>query len=313
MSSIALWFVLLAPIPKTPYEGTIAVTIRSPKPVMLLLKPDGKEIRRIELTDLPNLYTIKNSRNAEWALVTNLAGNSQVNNRFYSLQDGHLVKWDGRVKPKKIVEGRASLKWVLNRDATKAYGTEVDIEKVAMDPSATKSWEVDLATGNQKPITLPTGHSIIDISHDDATIVMQGFEKNQYLMKFVTTKDWKATEIEGGSYYPHGLSPDAGKVLATEYLAGENGGPQRTELVIFDRETKTKVMIPKPAEIQSISAYTYGADGKRIAFAGSLQERQDNGRLTLVSRIFVANIDGTGVRKICETANSEIISDIDWR
>jgi hypothetical protein len=313
MSLIALLFVLLAPIPKTPYEGTIAVTMRSPRPVLLLLKPDGKEVRRIELTDLPNLYTVKNSRNAEWALVTNLAGNSQVNNRFYSLQDGHLVKWDGSVKPKRIVEGRASLKWVLNRDATKAYGTEVDVDKVAMDASATKSWEVDLATGNQKPIKLPAGHSIIDISLDDATVVLQGYEKNQYLMKFVTTKDWKATEIEGGSYYPHGLSPDAGKVMATEYLPGENGGPPRSELVIFDRETKAKVTIPKPAEIQSISAYTYGADGKRIAFSGSLQERQDNGRLTLIYRIFVANADGTGVKKIYETTNGEIISDIDWR
>jgi hypothetical protein len=312
MNAITLVVLLLAPIPKTTYEGQIAIAYRSPKPTIVLIKPNGQEVRRVELADQTNLYTIKNSRNSEYALVTNNLSAVQIGNRYYSAADGYLVKWDGSAKPKKLVDGRIGLKWTLNRDATKIFATESDREKLADDTTATKGFEITIATGKEKEVAIPKGHSIIDVTHDDQFAVLMQFDKSLYKTKLVATADWKEQAFAGDNLYPHGISPDGRKILATDYSKDANNR-QRTEMVVVDRETKSKVIIAKPDEIQAISAYSFGADGKRMAFAGYTQNQQDNGQILLVYRVYVANVDGSNIKKIFETQPGEQISDIDWR
>ena len=128
--SLAL-FLTTAPIPKSTYEGQIAVVVRKAQLAeIVLLNPAGQEVKRVPLKDLNGIaYTVKLSHGSDYALVTTSNGSIAVGNMNFAGNGGYFIKLDGTEKPKELFERKASVKWVLNRDATHAYGTEIDEEK----------------------------------------------------------------------------------------------------------------------------------------------------------------------------------------
>jgi hypothetical protein len=309
---LALFAVLVAPIPKTTYEGSIGVVLSYPKPTLLVLRPDGHEIRRIEL-GMANPYTVKLARGGTAAIVTAHAGSVKFGNRGYSSQAGYLIPFEDGAKPKPLCEGRISLKWVLNRDATTAYAMELDPEKIANDTAATKAWSMDLKTGKQTPLALPNAHWPIDLTADDTTLVCQTYDKNVYTAKLVAVGEWaKPTAIDVDGLYPHGISPDGRRILASDYSKAD-AGRQNFGLIVYDRVAKSKQKVALPAGANGMTAYSFGADGKRVAFVTSADFTTDTGRVSASYCLYVANADGTNVKKIFEGQPGERISDVDWR
>ena len=95
-----------------------------------------------------------------------------------------------------------------------------------------------------------------------------------------------------------------------EYNSVEGKGANR--MVFLDLEYGERRLIAQPDGVQSISAYSYGADGKRIAFVGYSQEVLGN-KITLTYRLYVCNADGSSRKVVFETKPGEAISDVDWR
>ena len=314
--SLAL-FLTTAPIPKSTYEGQIAVVVRKAQLAeIVLLNPAGQEVKRVPLKDLNGIaYTVKLSHGSDYALVTTSNGSIAVGNMNFAGNGGYFIKLDGTEKPKELFERKASVKWVLNRDATHAYGTEIDEEKAKKNlntaPYQFRAWNLDLKSFKFESIPLPSDHQFIDITQDDKTALTWCIAKGQYRSATVPTATWKPTNIAETMDYPHGISPDGKHVFLMEY--SQQGVPRTSNrLVLHDLATKERKTIPQPEECNSVSAFSYGADGKRLAFVGYSQEPVVNG-VTVVYRLYVSNTDGSNRKMIFETKPGESISDIDWR
>lgn len=304
-----------APIPKASgYEGHIAVMIRGPQSEILLLNPSGNEVKRVPLKDLNGTpYSIKLARGGESILVTTLSGQAiMVGNRGYSAQGGYFLSLKGEEKPKELFERKGNLKLVLNRDATHVYGCELDAENAANAKQGelpTKAWRLELKTMKYEPIALPAGHLFIDISQDDETMLTQSYTAGKYRAATMSTKNWKPKFISESSDYPHGLSPDGRKVFLQEYTKEATNG---IRLLVHDIATNDRKTIEQPDECNAISAYSFGADSKRVAFVGYTQNQNPfAGGVTY--RIYVCQTDGTNRKMIFEAKAGEMISDIDWR
>ena len=308
-------FLAAAPIPKTVYEGQIAVMLRGKQPELVILMPSGREVKRVPLNDLNGTaYTVKLSYGGDRALVTTMSPQAiAIGIRRYTSMAGYFVRLDGSEKPKELFESKLNLKWVLNRDATIAYGTELDQEKAAKAKPTelpTKAWSLDLKSGQYQPIPLPSEHLLIDISHDDKTVLTWARIDGKNRASTAPTSTWKPTVITESVDYPHGLSPDGKKVFLMEYI-GTDGKPSNRH-AIHDLKTGERRTIHQPEECDAIVAYSYGADGKRIAFVGYSQERTPNDNI-VTYRLYVCNADGSNRKMILETKPGETIGDIDWR
>ena len=94
-----------------------------------------------------------------------------------------------------------------------------------------------------------------------------------------------------------------------EYI-GSDGKPSNRH-AIHDLKTGERRTIYQPEECDAIAAYSYGADGKRIAFVGYSQETPNDNILTY--RLYVCHADGSNRKMIFETKPGETIGDLDWR
>ena len=306
-----------APIPKATYEGHIGVVVRIPKPELIVLSPNGVVEKRIPLDDIgEQVYTVKMGRDGKSALLTTYNQVAiQLGNRGFASNNGYLLDLTGTEKPKKLIDGKATLGWVINRDGTKAYGGYIDEEKAAKanpnDPMPYKNWCLDLKTGETKPIDLPIEHRIADITADDQTVLTMVLTGGKYRAGTAPVSTWKPTLISDATFYPHGIAPDGKKMLTSEYEYGENGRQVSYNLKVYDFESKGRRVINRPEDCQYLSAYSYGADGKRICFIG--QYRNASNPNGVAYKVFTCGTDGTNQKMIYEAKDGEMLSDCDWR
>lgn len=317
LSTLLALSLAAAPIPKSTYEGHIGVVVRSPKPELIVLNPNGGVEKRIPLEDLgEQVYTVKMGRDGKTALLTTYNQVAiQLGNRGFASNSGYLLDLTGTNKLKKLIEGKATLGWVINRDCTKAYGGYVDEEKAAKlkpaDPIPYKNWCLDLKTGESKAIDLPPEYRIADISADDQTVLTMEYTQNKYHAATAPVSTWKPTRVSDAAFYPHGISPDGKKMLTSEYEYGENGQQVSYNLKVYDFESKGRRQIDRPEDCQYLSAYSYGADGKRICFIG--QYRNAGNPNGVSYKVFTINVDGSNLKMIYEAKPGEMLSDCDWR
>lgn len=320
LSTLLALLLSAAPIPKATYEGRIGVVVTNPKPELIVFSPSGNVEQRIPLDDLgERVYTVKMGRDGKVALLTTYGQNNlQIGNRGYPCYSGYLIDLTGTAKPKRLLENKGSLGWVINRDCTKAYGCFIDAEKAgkanADDPIPYSNWCLDLKTGETKPIGLAAEHRIADITADDQTVLTMVQTGGKYRAATASVSTWKPTQVSDAAFYPHGISPDGKKMLTTEYEYGENGENGRQvgyNLKVYDFESKARRTINRPEDCQYLSAYSYGADGKRICFIG--QYRNTNNPNGVAYKLFTINTDGTNQKMIYEAKDGEMLSDCDWR
>lgn len=305
-----------APIPKATYEGHIGVVVSSPKPELIVFSPSGTVEKRIPLDDIGDrAYTVKMGRDGKTALLTTYnQAPIQLGNRGFASNNGYLIDLTGAEKPKKLIDSKATLGWVINRDCTKAYGGYIDEENAAKaKPNGSlpyKNWCLDLKTGTTKAIELPPEHRIADITADDQTVLTMVLTDGKYQAAMAPVSTWKPTLISEATFYPHGIAPDGKKMLTSEYEY-EMGRLTGFGLKIYDLDSKARRDIVRPDGCQALSAYSYGADGKRICFIG--QYPAPGNQNGVAYKLFTCGVDGTNQKMIYEAKDGEMLSDCDWR
>ena len=304
---VSVFILFHAPVPKSVYEGQIAVMLHGIHGTeMIILSPEGKEVRRVPFIDATGaMYSVKLAHGGEWALVSKSVQPIQIFNRRISTSAGYLVKLDGSAKPKVLFVRKGNLRWVFNRDATRVYGTEIDEEKSAKNPNLNiiinKAWNLDLKSGKFESLPLPADYSLIDITRDDKTVLTGTVVEGKYRTAISSITTWKPTFLADAKEYPHSISPDGKHLLLIGSLKN------RRVMVLQDLATKERKTIIPPEECYSVTAFSYGADGTRIAFVGGTD---DTG---IYDRLYVCNTDGSNRKMIFEIKPGESISDIDWR
>jgi Tol biopolymer transport system component len=255
---------------------------------------------------------VKLARGSDFALITTSESSLQVNNKSFPQSRGYRIPIATNEKIQRLCDTRPGLRWMLTSDAKRILANEYDSEKLAEGSLDRKYWTKDLTKTTETKSEFPAGFLPIDISSDDTRIIGYHSVGNEYRTSLVTVKDGKhtATEIPNENLYPHGISPDGRLIFASDNSKTDNS---KARMVIYNLETKSKTLIRQPEELQTVSAYTFGADGKRIAFVGYKTEQLEDQSLRQSYRIYVCNTDGTGLKKIYETTENERITDIDWR
>lgn len=312
--------VAAAPVPKTVHEGKIAVFINHPAFKLLVLSPSGQLEKTIDLTAIPDhAYAVRLSRNGQSALITCSSDETiPVRNPRPFTFSGYLVDLADNNKPRKLIEKQISFSWAFNRDGSKVYGSSIDIEKYAKqgpnDPAEHKSWCLDIKTGKSVPFDLPSSHSLVDLTADDETALTATMDKDRVRSAITPVKTGKPTVLTGHTFNPYGISPDGKKILARD-LDDASAKPRRGEdrTIVYDLDSRSKRAIDMPEGAVKRSAFSFGADGKRICYIAVYHSPFGGPKGSLSYKLFTASIDGTNPKMIYESKGDEELSDCDWR
>ncbi len=144
MFAIGLSLILAAaPVPKAGavYEGQIAVLIRAPEPSVMLLKPNGEEVRRVPIKDTEGyVYSIRQARNASFAIVETSDDNGV--SRIYR------INLDNKGETKLLRESKdGSAIWCMTSDGAFAYFSESNRENANPNRASYNHWKYDFKTG----------------------------------------------------------------------------------------------------------------------------------------------------------------------
>lgn len=308
-----------APIPKSQYEGRIAVLLRDPKPELILFIPNGEIEKRIPLHDLGvDVYSLRLGRDGKTALLTTQSHvPARLANQDFAGNNGYLIDLTGIEKPKKFFTGKSNLVWILNRDCTKAYGTYIDeVKSAKASPSDIlpyEHWCLDLKTGVSKPIDLPDTHCIVDISADDQTVLTSEHAKNRYYAATAVVGNWKPTRISDRLLIPYGFAPDGKNILAWDSgNAAEKKDAKHHEHghYVIELATMSKRAIRKPEGSLKLYCLSYNPDGKRLCFIAQYPHPMNPKVVTY--KLFTCSVDGSNQKMIYEGKDEELLSHCDW-
>lgn len=304
-----------APIPKSTYEGSIAVVVVTNRTQQILIfNPSGQLQKTFDLKDISeSAHMLKLCRDANSALLMTRRNNLiQYGGQNYLSFSIYLIDLTGTNKSKLLVENKSCYAWVFSHDGRNVYGSYLDEDKQpkgAGENEPFKSWSIDLKSTIFKPLNLPSGHRIVDITADGGTLLTMTKVENKFCAARVPVKTLKPEIIPfDQSLLPRGIAPDGRKILAVDYTDLEKGGT--ADHIIYDPESKSKRLIKVPDGASYLTAYAFGLDGKRICFIATYK---DPDTLRESSRLFTANVDGTNQKMIHETKEGKVLSDCDWR
>ena len=108
------------------------------------------------------------------------------------------------------------------------------------------------------------------------------------------------------------ISGDGNAIMQSETRKTENG--MRNYLVVNrspHRESDT-VLLMAPDKHQ-VNLYAFAPDGKRLVFATRQPVEMPSRGTTYITSVYIANIDGTGIRQITRYNTNESITALDWR
>lgn len=304
------------PIPKTKYEGSIAVLALHQGQRIHIFNPSGKLEKTVELKDISEqAEAVKLSRDARSALLmTHRDSVIRIGGKAYRAYSIYLIDLNGLNKPKLLIENKATTKWVFGSNGSNAYGSLLDEGKQPKKPGQNNkeystSWTIDLKSGILKAIELPSEHHIVDITADGETLLTMTRLEKKLCAALIPVKTLKPELIPfDQSLLPRGIASDGRKILAVDYTDVVKGGT--ADPIIYDLKSKSKQLIAVPNGASYPSAYAFGVDGKRICYIANYKD-PDTFRES--HRLFTANMDGTNQKMIYEAKAGEVLSDCDWR
>lgn len=306
----------IEPIPKTAYEGSIAVVLEKPEPGLLILTPSGQELKRVSLKELKGRITsVCLGRNNNCALIATI---DHVIPK--DIHRGYFIDLAGKAKPKILLQKEGDFSWVLNREAVTIYYSENDprLSRNQNDVHPQQHWQLDLKSGAVQKIDLPANHAIIDIAHDDDLILTKHWPGKTYAEDIragvFSTKTWKPTYLSTEWANPKVMSPDGRYVLALEKERKKKKGPgMEFPMTVIGIKTRvmTSLIGPEVDQLgQSNISHTFGTNN-RIAI---ISDRYHPSGLPISQqRIFVLQIDGSKSQIIYEPKTDEVLVDCDWR
>jgi hypothetical protein len=313
MPFVIVSMALAAPIPKSTYEGTIALLITKPKKEILLLSPNGAELKRIDLsgvTGQPTLIKLAKANNG--ALVQTFELINQANQQY--VNRSYLVDLKTSDKPKQVFQTDHPYSSTVDRDATFVYISEndSDIKQQNLQSPTFRHWKVDLKTGKKSKLDLPGNHEIKDCAHEEQCLLTSHWPDQQqqntraakisletYVVKYVSDFRISASAI----------SPD-GRSLVT-FEVGRNQFPGRPTINYIFRNTKdgSKTASFDAGDIRELGAYACGPISRFAVLRYSRDARTNE----LQYSLYVYPPDGKSSKIIFETKPGLSIVDMEWR
>ena len=303
-----------APIPKTAYEGSIALLISKPEPGLLILSPTGEELKRVSLKELKGrVESVRLGRNNSCAFILTTETVDEEKKKY--IYRGYFIDLIGKTTPKIVIQKDYSFSWVINRDATLAYGSEGD-PKVVMEPHEVQPqlhWQLDLKSGKVQKIDLPANHAIIDIAHDDDSLLTMHWPGKTYAEDIravvYSVKTWKPLFLSTEYQNPRSISPE-GKYIVTTSKPKKIGISLVHPMFILDTKTQKDVQLVDPEKCEPFCPFSFGSNNRIVNI---IETRADPTSTIYKQRVYVMHIDGSKNQLIYEPKNGELITDCDWR
>ena len=109
-----------------------------------ILSPTGEELKRVSLKELKGrVESVRLGRNNSCAFILTTETVDEEKKKY--IYRGYFIDLIGKTTPKIVIQKDYSFTWVINRDATLAYGSEGD-PKVVMEPHEVQP-QLQLAIG----------------------------------------------------------------------------------------------------------------------------------------------------------------------
>ncbi len=276
------------------------------------LSPDGKRLAAFKFTP------IKPDNPGPWLLM--------------HLWIFDLESKEGPVEALRTNIKNPSLAW--SPDGTKLFVSEVDPEK-ATDPiekeklASMISWVYDFKTKTKSTLALPSGHEVVDVSSDGKFLLTRTRPGNQWGREsahVIALNTLQARQLTAQPFLPMRFSPDGKEVIG--YRSAKKDPPAHPGvLVIASVADGLERTIALPATAINVRSACWSPDGKRIAFEwsepGEAPAEPDRNQLPLppgmtrailpVSRVTVADFDGTRSKTVIPFGPGQTVYGIDWR
>jgi hypothetical protein len=292
-----------APVPKggNQYEGHIAFMIRSPEPAIVILKPSGELLRKVEMEKIKGqVSTIRQSRNAEFALVGSIdpqTGDSIVY-RVDLVKKGEVKEW---IKATNGVETIC-----IAKDGKSAIYSEPDLDpNKPNDFEGYRHWTIDTATGKKTKLELGSEFKIQDRGQEDDDVIMadyfpaNNFEDTRTAILSLKTKQISfKSEIEVTGLCLFG---DNKSFLMNNVRNVDGKATQGLE--IFSIQNKKSTVIAKPDRGNQY-CYSAAPDAKYMVYC----QRSNDG-----TSVYVVQVAQNQARKVYTFKDGEDVSDCDWR
>jgi hypothetical protein len=310
-----------APVPKpAPREGIIVITIRDYQPAELF-KPDGAPAQMPGLGAVKGGWKPRLSPDSRRLLLVQLGspvGRAQP--RVWMRNYLEVLNLDKEGSEPVVLPDVFYASAVWSGDGAKLYGSSIDPEKSNIpqkrgQPSPLVSWVFDPETRTTTPLALPTGHRIADVSPDGTMLLTvleddwDGLSNRTYLVPLATLKPQLLMEepLDGMRF-----SPDGRRVIGTRYKMRK-----KFQLVTVTLADRSEEVVRLPDEVRSTSRVCWSPDSKRIAYVWyeDVPPPVPPGpfRGWYVSRVNVADPDGSNAKTIIHRKPEQVIEGIDWR
>jgi hypothetical protein len=216
---------------------------------------------------------------------------------------------------------------VWNRDGTKLFVTSIEPGKEFDPIDRTKpqplvSWTFDPATKEKKPLGLPAGHAVADLSPNASTFlttVLTDWDTLDVTTYLVPADTMKPRALREKSFKGMRFSPDGTRVLGTRVIR-KDGEPQVQKLVVVTIADGSETEVKLPKEVVGVTNACWSPDGKRVAFEWNEEVLPPPNvpvpagpNKFYASRVTVADADGSNAKTIVKREFGSSITGVDWR
>jgi hypothetical protein len=298
---------LTAPVPKeeAKYEGHIAVLFAKPSPSILLLKPNGEEVKRILIDDIEGLpCKIFLARNAKFAIITTFKEQDDLT-RCYIVK----LMEKGKTTLLHTFPKHHLVHISISKDMLHCYYSQIVIE----DGNATYlNLKIDLDTKKKEKIDIDNKYSLRNMSQspDDVLLAVRLLEERgiwEIVALSVETKK-VVSKIEGSSFCK--ILADGKSVLVHSFVMEQFGNRYENKIRYFGKQELIKVPLPDKEKGVVYDIFSVSTDGEHVAY--NMRDHDVNTD-TNTYKIVVANFKKNTAKVIYKTNESLVFRDFDWR
>ncbi|MFO0937645.1 MAG: hypothetical protein U0798_14155 [Gemmataceae bacterium] len=313
MISLTLSLILAAaPIPKSSgtYEGQIGVLVAQPEPEILLLRPNGDEVKRVPLKNIEGRpFAIRLARQAEFAVVTFQRPNVNT-------MDDYYIPLNGKEKPRRFWENDTTYTATicLASDGKTAFTSVIDEAASNLNQGILKfkHWKIDVKTGKKEKYDLDADYNILDLSQDPGDMILVS-KRNKGMLEVslvsMTTRKVVSTmtEVTGLPL----LIANGKSVMI--YSTNAQNGVFRNVISIRDFGSTDTKPAPVPNETGMMANIrSVGADNEHVAFS-YVEGGNPFGGAAGETHIVTSNFKKNSAKVIYKSKAGETIQDFDWR
>jgi RNA polymerase sigma factor (sigma-70 family) len=327
-----------APMPKAePHQDLIVVTQPNIDKTVAVLDAEGKPAGELNPGNIRSAYTPRVSPDGKRvALLTYIDPEVGIGTSWPSFA---LMVFDLNAKdsPGKVLVDRVrcpSFAW--SPDGKKLYVSSIPKEKLRVADNVDQVVPVrtrvyDAAGGHDADAgaatDIPEGHGVSAVAPDGksvlTTVQVKDPDFERLTNHIVPLDTLKPTPLAKEGYFEPRFSPDGTRVLGVRRQLSSS--PDKG-LFVFDvaKKQETRITLPKELQGAPLERARWSPEGKRLLVEWTVPGGQPLGAAGaprggglggggFLTRLSVADIDGSKVKQLAEYPAGEFISGIDWK